>query len=79
MTTAPSLSFLDRLTGSICGLAIGDGMGGPVEGWSPQRIRERFHDWDFTTFLPTTDWAPKGDGRITDDMCGSGVNLVVQT
>ena len=43
MTTAPSLSFLDRLTGSICGLAIGDGMGGPVEGWSPQRIRERFH------------------------------------
>ena len=67
MTPKLYTSFFDRLTGSICGLAIGDGMGGPVEGWSPQRIRERFHDWDFTTFLPTTDWAPKGHGRITDD------------
>lgn len=57
--------FSDRLTGSLCGVAIGDGMGGPVEGWTPERIRERFADYD--TFLPTTDWPPKGHGRITDD------------
>ena len=62
-----NLPFLDHLTGSLCGLAIGDGMGGPVEGYSAQRIKERFAGWDFETFLPTTEWLPKGHGRITDD------------
>ncbi len=42
-------------------------MGGPVEGWSPEAIREKFSDWDFTQFIPTQEWKPKGHGRITDD------------
>ena len=62
--------FPDRLTGSLCGVAIGDGMGAPVEGISAQDILGRFGKWDFDVFLPPTDWkptSPKGHGRITDD------------
>ncbi|MBN1809232.1 MAG: ADP-ribosylglycohydrolase family protein [Planctomycetes bacterium] len=64
-------SFIQRLKGAIYGTAIGDGMGAPVEGWSPERIAERFADHDFSTFLPPTHGGDpaggKGDGRITDD------------
>jgi ADP-ribosylglycohydrolase len=55
-------------------MAIGDGMGAPVEGWDGARVRATFGDHDFTRFLPPTDPAlvgtdkGKGDGRITDDM-----------
>ena len=64
-------TFLDRLAGALYGQAIGDAMGGPVEGWPPDRILEQFEGHDFTTFLPPThvgDPSPgKGDGRVTDD------------
>lgn len=63
--------FSDKLRGALYGVAIGDGMGAPVEGWGPEQIRGRFPEHDFTTFLPVThDGDPllgKGDGRITDD------------
>jgi ADP-ribosylglycohydrolase len=61
------------VAGALYGLAIGDGMGAPVEGWTPERVRERFARHDFLTFLPPTQEQyigtnrGKGDGRITDD------------
>lgn len=46
-------------------------MGAPVEGWSPERIQQRFGTHDLKTFLPPTHSGDpatgKGDGRITDD------------
>ncbi len=49
------------------GVAIGDGMGAPVEGLSAAEIARRFPTWDWTHFLPSQEWKPKGEGRITDD------------
>ncbi len=55
-------------------MAIGDGMGAPVEGWDGARVRQMFGNHDFTTFLPPTDPQVaitnigKGNGRITDDL-----------
>ena len=61
----------EKLTGALYGGAIGDAMGAPVEGWSPQRIQQQFDTHDLKTFLPPTHGGDpatgKGDGRITDD------------
>ena len=70
----PSQRFADRLAAGLYGMAIGDGMGAPVEGWAPEKIRQRFGDWNFNNFLPSTpenhrEPGPgKGQGRLTDDM-----------
>jgi ADP-ribosylglycohydrolase len=67
-------SFVDRLSACLWAMAIGDGMGAPVEGWEGARVRATYGDHDFTRFLPPTDpvlvgtGKGKGDGRITDDM-----------
>lgn len=62
-----STRFDTHLLGSLLGVAIGDGMGGPVEGLTAAEIARRFPTWDWNTFLPTQEWKPKGHGRITDD------------
>ncbi|KPC91530.1 hypothetical protein ADL27_29850, partial [Streptomyces sp. NRRL F-6602] len=31
----------DRITGSLLGAAVGDALGGPVEGWTPEQISLR--------------------------------------
>lgn len=63
--------FQDRVKGALYGLAIGDAMGAPVEGWPPEKIAERFGGHDLSTFLPPTHSGDpstgKGDGRVTDD------------
>ncbi|MEU9799503.1 ADP-ribosylglycohydrolase family protein [Streptomyces sp. NPDC051000] len=75
MTHTP-LSLDDRVAGSLIGAAVGDALGGPVEGWSPDRIVER-HDgrvhgivgpWyeDWRTARPIAPYH-KGDGHVTDD------------
>lgn len=65
------MSFTQKLQGALYGTAIGDAMGAPVEGWSPQRIAARFAGHDYTGFLPPTHKGDpslgKGAGRITDD------------
>ena len=61
------VEFGARVAGALFGGAIGDGMGGPVEGYEPEAIRAKFKDWDLTRFIPPQEWKPKGDGRITDD------------
>ncbi len=53
----------DRFIGSILGLAIGDALGMPFEGWYPDQIRQH---WDNNAFLPSP---PRGlgPGQYTDD------------
>lgn len=66
----------DRVTGCLVGAAVGDALGGPVEGWSPEQIVERhggrvqgivgpfYEDW--RTARPIAPYH-KGDGHVTDD------------
>ncbi|GAA1508727.1 ADP-ribosylglycohydrolase family protein [Streptomyces albidochromogenes] len=76
MPTFPPLTLEDRTTGSLVGAAVGDALGGPVEGWSPEQIAERhggrvhgivgpFHE-NWRTARPIAPYH-KGDGHITDD------------
>ncbi|NGO73472.1 ADP-ribosylglycohydrolase family protein [Streptomyces boncukensis] len=71
------LSLEDRTTGCLVGAAVGDALGGPVEGWSPEAIAERhggrvqgivepFHGDDWRTARPIAPYH-KGDGHVTDD------------
>ncbi|MFI5525957.1 ADP-ribosylglycohydrolase family protein [Streptomyces platensis] len=70
----PSLE--DRATGALVGAAVGDALGGPVEGRTPEEIVQRhggpvegivgpFHD-DWRTARPLAPYH-KGDGHVTDD------------
>ncbi|MFD8637619.1 MULTISPECIES: ADP-ribosylglycohydrolase family protein [unclassified Streptomyces] len=72
--TTPTLE--DRATGALVGAAVGDALGGPVEGWTPDRIVERhggrihgivgpWHE-DWRTARPIAPYH-KGDGHVTDD------------
>ncbi|MFD9725635.1 ADP-ribosylglycohydrolase family protein [Streptomyces sp. NPDC059072] len=72
--TNPTLE--DRATGALVGAAVGDALGGPVEGWTPDRIVERhggrihgivgpWHE-DWRTARPIAPYH-KGDGHVTDD------------
>ncbi|MGW0559077.1 ADP-ribosylglycohydrolase family protein [Streptomyces sp. NPDC003016] len=76
MTAFTPLTLEDRVTGSLIGAAVGDALGGPVEGWTPEQITERhggrvhgivgpFHE-DWRTARPIAPYH-KGDGHITDD------------
>ncbi|WCB93419.1 ADP-ribosylglycohydrolase [Baekduia alba] len=74
--TARAIALEDRAVGCLAGSAVGDALGGPTEGWSPEDIRARYGGW-VEGFVPPfyPDWrearpiAPyrKGDGRVTDD------------
>jgi len=67
----------DRLVAVIVGAAVGDALGGAVEGYSPEQIRERhggpvtgivgpwFADWE--NARPMSPYH-KGDGLVTDDI-----------
>ncbi|MFE1949085.1 MULTISPECIES: ADP-ribosylglycohydrolase family protein [Streptomyces] len=74
-TPRPTLE--DRVTGTLVGAAVGDALGGPVEGWPPEAIVERhggrvrgivepFHKDDWRTARPIAPYH-KGDGHVTDD------------
>ncbi|MGI5140753.1 ADP-ribosylglycohydrolase family protein [Streptomyces sp. CA-106110] len=67
----------ERITGALVGAAVGDALGGPVEGYSPEQITERhggrvhgivgpWHGDDWRTARPVAPYH-KGDGHITDD------------
>lgn len=67
----------DRTAGALAGAAVGDALGGPVEGLSPQAIVERhggrvrgivepFHRDEWRTARPIAPYH-KGDGHVTDD------------
>ncbi|MFF3836941.1 ADP-ribosylglycohydrolase family protein [Streptomyces sp. NPDC001930] len=67
----------DRITGSLLGAAVGDALGGPVEGYTPQQILERHGGrvtgivgpWNGDEWRTARPIAPyhKGDGHVTDD------------
>ncbi|MFE9842939.1 ADP-ribosylglycohydrolase family protein [Streptomyces goshikiensis] len=75
MTPTP-LTLDDRAAGCLIGAAVGDALGGPVEGWTPDQIVERhggrvhgvvgpwYEDW--RTARPIAPYH-KGDGHVTDD------------
>ncbi|WP_228919709.1 ADP-ribosylglycohydrolase family protein [Streptomyces sp. DH20] len=71
----PSLD--ERVTGALVGAAVGDALGGPVEGYSPEQIAERhggrvhgivgpWHGDEWRTARPIAPYH-KGDGHVTDD------------
>ncbi|MER6106052.1 ADP-ribosylglycohydrolase family protein [Streptomyces sp. NPDC001832] len=75
--TSPIPSLEDRTTGALVGAAVGDALGGPVEGWTPEAIAERhggrvrgivepFYKDDWKTARPIAPYH-KGDGHVTDD------------
>ena len=71
-----TLTLEDRATGALVGAAVGDALGGPVEGWTPDQIVERhggrvhgivgpwYENW--RTARPLAPYH-KGDGHVTDD------------
>ncbi|MFE2634522.1 ADP-ribosylglycohydrolase family protein [Streptomyces scopuliridis] len=75
--TSPIPSLDDRVTGALIGAAVGDALGGPVEGWTPEAIAERhggrvrgivepFYKDEWKTARPIAPYH-KGDGHVTDD------------
>ncbi|MFF0266975.1 ADP-ribosylglycohydrolase family protein [Kribbella sp. NPDC004536] len=66
----------EKAVGVLAGAAVGDAIGGAVEGWTPEAIRERHGGWvrgivgpwydDWRTARPISPYH-KGDGHITDD------------
>lgn len=67
----------DRIAGCLVGAAVGDALGGPVEGYTPEQIAERhgghvhgivgpWHGDEWRTARPLAPYH-KGDGHVTDD------------
>lgn len=77
MTPKGAASLEERITGSLIGAAVGDALGGPVEGYSPEQIVERHGGrvhgivgpWNGDAWRTARPIAPyhKGDGHVTDD------------
>ncbi|MFB7593895.1 ADP-ribosylglycohydrolase family protein [Streptomyces sp. NPDC056160] len=76
-TTSPGAGLDERIAGALVGAAVGDALGGPVEGYSPDQIAERhggrvhgvvgpWHGDEWRTARPIAPYH-KGDGHVTDD------------
>ncbi|MFK4119571.1 ADP-ribosylglycohydrolase family protein [Streptomyces longwoodensis] len=73
----PGEALDDRITAALVGAAVGDALGGPVEGYSPDQILERHGGrvhgvvgpWSGDAWRTARPLAPyhKGDGHVTDD------------
>ncbi|ANP54464.1 ADP-ribosylglycohydrolase [Streptomyces griseochromogenes] len=67
----------ERVTAALVGAAVGDALGGPVEGYSPEQITDRHGGrvhgivgpWHGDAWRTARPLAPyhKGDGHVTDD------------
>ncbi|MFE6283991.1 ADP-ribosylglycohydrolase family protein [Streptomyces sp. NPDC057877] len=76
-TPHPTATLDERVTGALVGAAVGDALGGPVEGYSPDQILQRHGGrvhgivgpWNGDAWRTARPIAPyhKGDGHITDD------------
>ncbi|MFI6337520.1 ADP-ribosylglycohydrolase family protein [Streptomyces sp. NPDC050535] len=77
MTPKGAASLEERITGSLVGAAVGDALGGPVEGYTPAQIVERHGGrvrgivgpWNGDSWRTARPIAPyhKGEGHVTDD------------
>ncbi|MGP4042774.1 ADP-ribosylglycohydrolase family protein [Streptomyces sp. 2A115] len=77
MTPTAPATLEERITRSLVGAAVGDALGGPVEGYSPDQIAERHGGrvhgivgpWNGDAWRTARPIAPyhKGDGHVTDD------------
>ncbi|GHD84145.1 ADP-ribosylglycohydrolase family protein [Streptomyces naganishii] len=76
-SAAGGATLEERITGALVGAAVGDALGGPVEGYSPDQILQRhggrvhgvvgpWHGDDWRTARPLAPYH-KGDGHVTDD------------
>ncbi|MFI0541089.1 ADP-ribosylglycohydrolase family protein [Streptomyces sp. WSLK1-3] len=75
--TLQERTLQERITGALVGAAVGDALGGPVEGYSPDQILERHAGrvhgivgpWNGDAWRTARPIAPyhKGDGHVTDD------------
>ncbi|MFJ8232018.1 ADP-ribosylglycohydrolase family protein [Streptomyces sp. NPDC094448] len=76
-TTHTTSGLDDRIAGALTGAAVGDALGGPVEGYTPEQIAERhggrvqgivgpWNGDDWRTARPIAPYH-KGNGHITDD------------
>ncbi|MFE9437706.1 ADP-ribosylglycohydrolase family protein [Streptomyces sp. NPDC006602] len=75
--TGHASSLDERITGALVGAAVGDALGGPVEGYSPEQILQRHAGrvhgivgpWNGDAWRTARPIAPyhKGDGHVTDD------------
>lgn len=71
------LGLDERITSALVGAAVGDALGGPVEGYTPEQILERHAGrvhgivgpWNGDAWRTARPIAPyhKGDGHVTDD------------
>ncbi|GAQ62884.1 ADP-ribosylglycohydrolase family protein [Streptomyces scabiei] len=72
-----AMTLEERITGALVGAAVGDALGGPVEGYTPEQIVERhggrvhgvvgpWNGDDWRTARPIAPYH-KGDGHVTDD------------
>lgn len=76
-TKPTALTLDERITGALVGAAVGDALGGPVEGRPPEQIVARHGGritgvvgpWDGDDWRTARPIAPyhKGDGHVTDD------------
>ncbi|MEU0116849.1 ADP-ribosylglycohydrolase family protein [Streptomyces bobili] len=75
--TPGSATLEERVSGALVGAAVGDALGGPVEGYSPDQILQRhggrvhgvvgpWNGDDWRTARPIAPYH-KGDGHVTDD------------
>jgi ADP-ribosylglycohydrolase len=60
-----SVDYQDKFRGAMVGTAIGDALGRPAEGMSPNRIRATFGE--LTDFHPWHGWREGPVGTFTDD------------
>ncbi|MHB9862530.1 ADP-ribosylglycohydrolase family protein [Streptomyces sp. YIM S03343] len=77
MTPIGEDTLESRITSALVGAAVGDALGGPVEGYSPDQILERHGGrvhcivgpWNGDAWRTARPIAPyhKGDGHVTDD------------
>lgn len=72
MTASPYAQLRDRIAGAFYGLLVGDALGCPVEGWSPERIR---HEYGQLREMEESSgsWRPRGlhsdDGQQAIALC----------